>query len=303
MSRTPQQDERYGVITGLSAYLMWGLLPLFWPLLKPAVAFEILGHRIIWSLLFVIVLMYLTHSWPVVKQTLKDHKRSWLIVLASFFVATNWGVYIWAVNDNHVVETSLGYFINPLVSVLIGTVFFQEKLRTFQKVAVGIAALAVIVLSFDYGRLPWIALVLAASFGIYGGLKKQINLPAIPGLMMETILLLPITLIYLSWLYQSSEAVLFSSSTLLVLAIISGPLTALPLLLFGTATTRVPLTWLGVMQYVAPTLQFIIGVTVFGESLSTIKVVGFLIVWSALAIFSFDAWRASRIKSNLNLTQ
>lgn len=300
MSRTPQQDERYGVITGLGAYLMWGLLPLFWPLLKPAVAFEILGHRIIWSLLFVIVLMYLTHSWPVVKQTLKDHKRLWLIVLASFFVATNWGVYIWAVNDNHVVETSLGYFINPLVSVLIGTVFFQEKLRTFQKVAVGIAAVAVIILSFDYGRLPWIALVLAASFGIYGGLKKQINLPAIPGLMMETVLLLPVTLFYLSWLYQSSESVLFSSPKLLVLAIISGPLTALPLLLFGTATTRVPLTWLGVMQYVAPTLQFIIGVTVFGELLSSLKIIGFLFVWSALAIFSIDAWRATRTRINSN---
>ena len=300
MSRTPQQDERYGVITGLGAYLMWGLLPLFWPLLKPAVAFEILGHRIIWSLLFVIFLMYLTHSWPVVKQTLKDHKRSWLIVLASFFVATNWGVYIWAVNDNHVVETSLGYFINPLVSVLIGTVFFQEKLRTFQKVAVGIAAVAVIILSFDYGRLPWIALVLAASFGIYGGLKKQINLPAIPGLMMETVLLLPVTLFYLSWLYQSSESVLFSSPKLLVLAIISGPLTALPLLLFGTATTRVPLTWLGVMQYVAPTLQFIIGVTVFGELLSSLKIIGFLFVWSALAIFSIDAWRATRTRINSN---
>ena len=302
MSRTPQQDERYGVFTGLSAYLMWGLLPLFWPLLKPAVAFEILGHRIIWSLLFVIVLMFLTRSWPVVKQTLKNKKRAWLIVLASFFVATNWGVYIWAVNDNHVVETSLGYFINPLVSVLIGTVFFQERLRTFQKIAVGIAALAVIILSFDYGRLPWIALVLAASFGIYGGLKKQINLPAIPGLMMETVLLLPITLIYLSWLYQNSEAVLLSSKTLLILAIISGPLTALPLLLFGTATTRVPLTWLGVMQYVAPTLQFIIGVTVFSETLSTVKVIGFLIVWSALAIFSFDAWRTSRTKSSLTST-
>lgn len=300
MSRTPQQDERYGVITGLGAYLMWGLLPLFWPLLKPAVAFEILGHRIIWSLFFVIVLMYLTHSWPVVKQTLRDYKRAWLIVLASFFVATNWGVYIWAVNDNHVVETSLGYFINPLVSVLIGTVFFQEKLRTFQKVAVGIAAVAVIILSFDYGRLPWIALVLAASFGIYGGLKKQINLPAIPGLMMETVLLLPVTLFYLSWLYQSSESVLFSSPKLLVLAIISGPLTALPLLLFGTATTRVPLTWLGVMQYVAPTLQFIIGVTVFGELLSSLKIIGFLFVWSALAIFSIDAWRATRTRINSN---
>lgn len=298
MPRTPQQDERYGVISGLGAYLMWGLLPLFWPLLKPATAFEILGHRIIWSLLFVLLLMQLTHSWPVVIATLQNRKLSILIVFASFFVATNWGVYIWAVNDNHVVETSLGYFINPLVSVLLGMVFFGERLRTLQKVAVGIAAVAVLVLSFDYGRLPWIALVLAGSFGIYGGLKKQINLPAIPGLLMETILLLPITLLYLTWLYQDSTAVLFSSPSLLTLALISGPLTALPLLLFGTATTRVPLTWLGIMQYVAPTLQFIIGVWVFAEPIGPIRIIGFIIVWSALVIFSVDAWRANRLRQS-----
>lgn len=298
MSRTPQQDERYGVLSGLGAYLMWGLLPLFWPLLKPATAFEILGHRIIWSLLFVLLLMQLTHSWPVVMATLQNRKLSLLIVFASFFVATNWGVYIWAVNENHVVETSLGYFINPLVSVLLGMVFFGERLRSLQKVAVGIAAIAVLVLSFDYGRLPWIALVLAGSFGIYGGLKKQINLPAIPGLLMETILLLPITLLYLTWLYQDSTAVLFSSPSLLTLALISGPLTALPLLLFGTATTRVPLTWLGIMQYVAPTLQFIIGVWIFAEPIGPVRIFGFMIVWSALIVFSVDAWRTNRLRQN-----
>jgi len=246
----------------------------------------------------VLLLMQLTHSWPVVKTTLQNRKLSLLIVFASFFVATNWGVYIWAVNDNHVVETSLGYFINPLVSVLLGMVFFGERLRTLQKIAVGIAAVAVLVLSFDYGRLPWIALVLAGSFGIYGGLKKQINLPAVPGLLMETALLLPITIGYLSWLYRDAEAVLFSNPTLLILAIISGPLTALPLLLFGTATTRVPLTWLGVMQYVAPTMQFIIGVWVFSEPLSEVRIIGFVIVWSALLIFSVDAWRANKLRQS-----
>ena len=301
MSRTPQQDERYGVLSGLGAYLMWGLLPLFWPLLKPATAFEILGHRIIWSLLFVLLLMQLTQSWPIVKATIQNRKLALLVVFASFFVATNWGVYIWAVNDNHVVETSLGYFINPLVSVLLGMVFFGERLRSLQKVAVGIAAIAVLVLSFDYGRLPWIALVLAGSFGIYGGLKKQINLPAIPGLLMETILLLPITLLYLTWLYQDSTAVLFSSPSLLTLALISGPLTALPLLLFGTATTRIPLTWLGIMQYVAPTLQFIIGVWIFAEPTGPIRIIGFMIVWSALIVFSVDAWRANRLRQNSHL--
>lgn len=298
MSRTPQQDERYGVLSGLGAYLMWGLLPLFWPLLKPATAFEILGHRIIWSLLFVLLLMQLTHSWPIVKATIQNRKLALLVVFASFFVATNWGVYIWAVNDNHVVETSLGYFINPLVSVLLGMVFFGERLRNLQKLAVVIAGIAVLVLSFDYGRLPWIALVLAGSFGIYGGLKKQINLPAVPGLLMETALLLPLTIGYLTWLYRDADAILLSNPNLLILAVISGPLTALPLLLFGTATTRVPLTWLGVMQYVAPTMQFIIGVWVFNEPISGVKIIGFLIVWTALVIFSVDAWRANRARQS-----
>ena len=298
MSRTPQQDERYGVLSGLGAYLMWGLLPLFWPLLKPATAFEILGHRIIWSLLFVLLLMQLTHSWPIVKATIQNRKLALLVIFASFFVATNWGVYIWAVNDNHVVETSLGYFINPLVSVLLGMVFFGERLRNLQKLAVVIAGIAVLVLSFDYGRLPWIALVLAGSFGIYGGLKKQINLPAVPGLLMETALLLPLTIGYLTWLYRDADAILLSNPNLLILAVISGPLTALPLLLFGTATTRVPLTWLGVMQYVAPTLQFIIGVWVFNEPISGVKIFGFIIVWTALVIFSVDAWRANRARQS-----
>lgn len=294
MTRTQQQDERFGVISGLCSYLMWGLLPLFWPLLKPATALEILSHRIVWSLLFIILLMQLTHSWPVVKATIADRQKAILIVFASIFVVLNWGIYIWAVNSNHVVETSLGYFINPLISVLLGMLFFAERLRPLQLVAVLVAAIAVLVLSFDYGRLPWIALSLAASFGIYGGLKKQINLPAIPGLLMETLLILPLTLIYLTWLYQSGPAVLLSSPEFFILAIISGPLTALPLLLFGNATTRVPLTWLGVMQYLAPTLQFIIGVWVFNEPLGTMRMIGFAIVWSALVIFSIDAWRNNR---------
>ncbi|MGA1329069.1 MAG: EamA family transporter RarD [Candidatus Nanopelagicales bacterium] len=298
MSRTPQQEERFGVISGLISYLMWGLLPLFWPLLKPATAFEILGHRIIWSLIFVLLLMQITHSWPVVKATIRDSKKATLVLIASFFVVCNWGIYIWAVNANHVVETSLGYFINPLLSVLLGMLFFGERLRPLQKLAVAIAAIAVIVLSFDYGRLPWIALGLAATFGIYGGLKKSINLPAIPGLMMETALILPFTIAYLYWFYQSSPAVLLSSTGLFILAIISGPLTALPLLFFGNATTRVPLTWLGIMQYLAPTLQFIIGVWVFNEEIGTLRIIGFLIVWSALVIFSIDAWRNNRAKQS-----
>jgi chloramphenicol-sensitive protein RarD len=298
MTRTQQQEERYGVITGLGAYLMWGLLPLYWPLLRPADAFEILGHRIVWSLIFVLLLMQLTHSWPAVKSTVRDLKLALLVVIASVLVATNWGIYIWAVNANHVVETSLGYFINPLVTVLLGVVFFGERLRKMQKLAVAIAFIAVLILTYDYGRLPWIALGLTLTFGTYGALKKKINLPAIAGLFMETVILIPATVGYLYWLSQSSQAIIFDNRTLWIFAIISGPLTALPLLLFGTATTRVPLTWIGVMQYVAPTLQFIIGVWVFGEELSSVRIIGFIAVWTALVIFTADAWRTNQAKQS-----
>jgi chloramphenicol-sensitive protein RarD len=298
MARTPQQEERYGVISGLGAYLMWGMLPLYWPLLRPADAFEILGHRIIWSLIFVLLLMQLTHSWPAVKSTIKDLKLVLLVVIASLLVAANWGIYIWAVNDNHVVETSLGYFINPLVTVLLGVVFFGERLRKMQKLAVAIAFIAVLILTYDYGRLPWIALGLTFTFGTYGALKKKINLPAIAGLFMETVILIPATAGYLFWLSQSSQAIIFGDRTLWIFAIVSGPLTALPLLLFSTATTRVPLTWIGVMQYVSPTLQFIIGVWVFGEALGPVRIIGFIAVWTALVIFTADAWRANQTKQS-----
>jgi chloramphenicol-sensitive protein RarD len=299
MTRTQQQEERYGVISGLGAYLMWGLLPLYWPLLRPADAFEILGHRIIWSLIFVLLLVQLTHSWPAVKSTIRDLKLALLVVIASILVATNWGIYIWAVNANHVVETSLGYFINPLVTVLLGVVFFGERLRKMQKLAVAIAFIAVLILTYDYGRLPWIAIGLTLTFGTYGALKKKINLPAIAGLFMETVILIPATVGYLYWLSQSSQAIIFGDRTLWIFAIISGPLTALPLLLFGTATTRVPLTWIGVMQYVAPTLQFIIGVWVFGEELSSVRIIGFIVVWTALVIFTADAWRTNQAKQSV----
>jgi chloramphenicol-sensitive protein RarD len=298
MTRTQQQDERFGVLIGLGAYLMWGLLPLYWPLLRPADAFEILGHRIIWSLVFVLLLVQLTHSWPAIKSTIKDFKLTLLILIASVLVASNWGIYIWAVNDNHVVETSLGYFINPLVTVLLGVVFFGEKLRRMQKLAVVIAFLAVLILTYDYGRLPWIALGLTATFGVYGALKKKINLPAIAGLFLETVVLIPLTTGYLYWLALQSQAIIFQDRTLLIFAIISGPLTALPLLFFGAATTRIPLTWIGVMQYVAPTIQFIIGVWVFNEELGIVRLIGFLVVWTALFIFTLDAWRSNQARQN-----
>jgi chloramphenicol-sensitive protein RarD len=298
IAKTPAQEERYGVINGMTAYFMWGLMPLYWPYLKPASAIEILAHRIIWSLVFVVILVQLGRHWPTTKQVLRNKNLALLVSAASVLVVANWGIYIWAVNANHVVETSLGYFINPLVSVVLGIVFFGERLRTAQKVAVAVATFAVLLLTFDYGRLPWIALGLAGTFGAYGALKKKIDMPAVPGLLVESVLVTPFALGYLIWLYTNRSGSLLDSPSIMSLALFSGILTALPLIFFGAAAIRVPLVWMGVMQYIAPTIQFTIGITVFNEELSTTKVIGFLIVWLALVIFTTDAWKANQARQN-----
>jgi chloramphenicol-sensitive protein RarD len=299
IAKTPAQEERYGVINGMTAYFMWGLMPLYWPYLKPASAIEILAHRIIWSLVFVVILVQLGRHWPTTKQVLRNKNLALLVSAASVLVVANWGIYIWAVNANHVVETSLGYFINPLVSVVLGIVFFGERLRTAQKVAVAVATFAVLLLTFDYGRLPWIALGLAGTFGAYGALKKKIDMPAVPGLLVESVLVTPFALGYLIWLYTNRSGSLLDSPSIMSLALFSGILTALPLIFFGAAAIRVPLVWMGVMQYIAPTIQFTIGITVFNEELSTTKVIGFLIVWLALVIFTTDAWKANQARQNV----
>jgi chloramphenicol-sensitive protein RarD len=283
----------------MTAYFMWGLMPLYWPYLKPASAIEILAHRIIWSLVFVVILVQLGRHWPTTKQVLRNKNLALLVSAASVLVVANWGIYIWAVNANHVVETSLGYFINPLVSVVLGIVFFGERLRTAQKVAVAVATFAVLLLTFDYGRLPWIALGLAGTFGAYGALKKKIDMPAVPGLLVESVLVTPFALGYLIWLYTNRSGSLLDSPSIMSLALFSGILTALPLIFFGAAAIRVPLVWMGVMQYIAPTIQFTIGITVFNEELSTTKVIGFLIVWLALVIFTTDAWKANQARQNV----
>jgi chloramphenicol-sensitive protein RarD len=247
----------------------------------------------------VVILVQLGRHWPTTKQVLRNKNLALLVSAASVLVVANWGIYIWAVNANHVVETSLGYFINPLVSVVLGIVFFGERLRTAQKVAVAVATFAVLLLTFDYGRLPWIALGLAGTFGAYGALKKKIDMPAVPGLLVESVLVTPFALGYLIWLYTNRSGSLLDSPSIMSLALFSGILTALPLIFFGAAAIRVPLVWMGVMQYIAPTIQFTIGITVFNEELSTTKVIGFLIVWLALVIFTTDAWKANQARQNV----
>jgi chloramphenicol-sensitive protein RarD len=274
---------------------MWGLFPLYWPLLLPSSPLEILAGRFVWSFVFLVLLLTVTRTWSVMGPVLRSRRRMLLLLLAAMLVTVNWGTYIWAVNNEHVVESSLGYFINPLVSVLLGVVVLRESLRPMQWTAFGIAASAVVVLTVGYGRLPWIAFVLAFSFGMYGLVKKVAGVDAVPSLTVETSYLLPVGLVYLTWL-QVNGSLQFGhvSPGHTVLMLLVGVATALPLLAFTASAIRIPLSMVGLLQYIAPVLQFLIGVLVFAEPMPPARWIGFAIVWVALAVFSVDAVRHSR---------
>ena len=281
---------------GVGAYLMWGLFPLYWPLLKPAGALEILAHRVVWSLGVVLALLLATGKLGWVR-TAPRRKLAWL-TLAAVLVSFNWLLYIWAVNAGHVVETSLGYFINPLISVLLGVAFLKERLRPGQRLALGGAFAAVLVLSYDYGHPPWIALGLAPSFGLYGLVKKHAGVGAIESLSFETAVLVLPALAYLISLELSGTGsfghVPFGKEALLVGA---GVMTALPLVAFGGAANRVPLSTLGVLQYFAPTLQFLCGVWFFHEQMSLLRWLGFGLIWVSLALFALEGVLMRRSRS------
>ena len=297
-SKPPRSSYATGVLLGIAAYAMWGVFPLYWPLLEPASALEILAHRFLWSLVFLVLLLTVTRGWGRLREQLRRGRSVRLLGLAAVLVAVNWGTYIWAVNSGHVVEGSLGYFINPLVSVLLGVVVLRERLRPLQWTAFGVAAFAVAVLTLGYGRLPWIALVLAVSFGLYGLTKKLADVPAVESLTIETAYAFPVALGYLVWLEVTGAAafgqVSWGNTVLLAM---TGVVTALPLLAFGGAVIRVPLSMMGQLQYLTPVLQFAIGVAVFHEPMPPLRWAGFAIVWLALVIFSIDAWRHARAQS------
>ena len=283
-------DSRRGLLLGASAYVLWGTFPLYWTLLEPGGAIEILAHRIVWSLLTMVVILVLWHRGPQLKALLRDRRKLVLICCAAVVITINWGGYIWGVNNGRVVETSLGYFINPLVTVLMGVLVLGERLRRLQWVAMGIALLAVVVLTVDYGRPPWIALMLAFSFGTYGLLKKQANVGAVESITWETIVLAPVALAYILWLMSTSQSN-FGSHGIghALLFTTTGIITAVPLMLFGAAAIRVSMVSLGLLQYLAPTIQFALGILVFDEDMPASRWIGFGLVWVALAIFTVEA--------------
>ncbi len=292
-----ESKSQNGLLYGFTAYLIWGLVPVYWPHLQPATPLEILCHRIMWSLLFLLAIGVRKYSQVI--ATLRDREKVKLLALASILISVNWGLFIWASITKQLLDSSLGYFITPLLSVAIGVVIFKERLRPIQWIAVGIAAMSVVYLTFVYGKPPWLALALAFSFGLYGYVKKLAKVPALESLTIETIFLAPFALGYLSWL-EISGAGTFGHAGLnhgLWLAS-SGVVTAIPLMLFTAAAIRVPLTTMGMLQYLGPTLQYFIGIRVFHESMPYSRLFGFALTWVAIAIFSFDALNNRRTTLN-----
>jgi chloramphenicol-sensitive protein RarD len=268
--------------------VIWGLFPLFWPLVEPAGALEILAHRIVWSLAFLVVVLSCTAGFRWVRTV--GRKRLAQLGLAAVLITVNWGVFIYAVNSDHVVDTALGYYINPLVSVALGLIVLHEHLRARQRVAVLIGLLAVIVLTVEYGKPPWIALILACSFGTYGLVKKQVGLDGTQSLFIETGLLLLPALAYIVVVQANGTATFTGQGPGHVLLLMAGGIvTAVPLILFGAAAIRIPLSTIGLMQYIAPTMHFIIGVAIYGEAMPAGRVAGFGLVWIALIVLTVDA--------------
>lgn len=293
-------DQRRGTLFAVTAYGLWGLLPLYLVLLRPAGAIEILSHRVVWSFLLLVGVLTMMRRWRGLRGALRQPKVVLGLAVAAMLIATNWGVYIYGVSSARVVEVSLGYFVNPLISVLLGVVILREGLRPWQWTAVGVGTVAVVVLSIDYGRPPWLALVLAFSFGGYGLIKKLVGAPAVEGMTIETaVLFIPATA-YLIWIETSGHAVFTHGSGLTsVLLAGCGVVTAVPLLLFAGAANRVPLRILGICQYIAPTLQLLIGVLVLGEPMPPTRLAGFGLVWAALLVFTVDAVRHTRGRRHL----
>ena len=283
-------EQRRGLFLGIAAYGLWGGFPLYWPLLEPAGALEILAHRVLWSMLTMGLLVVVLRRTSQLRAIVADRRTFLILAVAAFTITFNWATYIYGVNNDRVVETSLGYFINPLVTVLMGVFILGERLRPLQWVAMGVATLAVLVLTLDYGRLPWVALVLAFSFGTYGLAKKSANVGAVESLALETTLIAPFAAGYVAVLVATGHSNFASHGAGHALLLCSaGIVTAIPLICFGAAATRVSMVTLGLLQYLAPILQFALGVFYFHEDMPAGRWVGFMLVWVALVVFTYEA--------------
>lgn len=280
---------RAGLLYGLSAYLIWGFLPVFFKLLGSVSAGEIVAQRVLWSLVLLVALIGFGRRWPQMRAALRDPVAMRFLASSAALIAGNWLVYIWAVLNHHVLEASLGYFLNPLVNVALGVIFLKERLGRVQMVAVALAAAGVLVLAAGAGTGLWISLTLAFSFGIYGLLRKMAPVEAIEGLSIETIILAPFALGWTIWLSGNGNAAFGSDMTITLLLAVSGVVTAVPLLLFAAAARRMPYATLGLLQYIAPTIVFLLAVFAYGEPLTVAHITCFALIWTGLGIYTASA--------------
>jgi chloramphenicol-sensitive protein RarD len=279
-----------GILAGIGAYIFWGLFPIYWRLLEEVPAIEILANRMVWSFVFMAIILTVQKDWEWFREASHNRKTLLTYTLAAILLSINWFTYIWAVNAGFVVEASLGYFINPLVNILLGVIFLGEKLRRGQIAAVILAGLGVVYLTVSYGSLPWISLVLAFTFGMYGLIKKTARLESMHGFSLETtVLFLPALFFLLYREVNGVDALVHQGPAVTLLLVLAGPVTSIPLLLFGYSARRIPLSMLGFIQYIAPTLQFMLGVFVYAEPFPPTRLVGFSIIWLALLVYSLES--------------
>jgi chloramphenicol-sensitive protein RarD len=293
-----RSEYSLGLLFGFTSYILWGLFPLYWPLLQPASPLEIVSHRALWTLVFCLIVLALTKQIHSTFAVMKNPRAMAALLLSTILVSINWVTYIWATNNGHIVEAALGYYINPLIIIAFGVLLLREKMRPLQWVAVAIAAVGVLVLTIDYGRLPWIAISLALSWGSYGLVKKKLNMGALDGLAIETLISLIPYAGYLIYLGNKGTGQFGHSTGLTLLLISAGAVTAIPLLLFNGSTTRLPYSTIGLLQYITPTLQFSIGVWIRHEDMPAARWIGFLIIWLALIALGIDLVRSSRAVDN-----
>jgi chloramphenicol-sensitive protein RarD len=295
------ENERQGVIWAIGAYLFWGVLPIYWKWLGHVPSGEILTSRVLWAFVFTLLFVVFMRNSKLlivdIRTLWQNQKAFWSLFFASALISANWFLYIWAVNNNHLVETSLGYYINPLISVMLGIFFLKERLTTAQKLAVVIALTGVIILTISYGRFPWLAIALAISFAIYGLMKKTIPLDAVRGLTIETLFIVPFALIYYIYLFVSDQAIMFHNDLQTdLLLVLTGAATAIPLVLFAKGAQRMPLYMIGFLQYIAPTCMLFLGVIIYGETFNAIDLLSFSLIWLALILFTVSKVMEARTR-------
>jgi len=291
---TAAPEAAKGVLFGLSAYTLWGCFPLYFALFAGVPSYEVLIHRVIWSCLFLAIVVSALGRWAPVRTALSQPKNLGFVLGCAVFIALNWGIYIYAVETRQVLQASLGYFLTPLVNVALGLLILRERISRLQTVAVVLAAVAILYQLILLGVVPWISLLLAFSFGTYGLLRKKVTLDGLSGLFVETLLLLPVGLLALSWLSMNGQSHFSETPAVMLLLISSGIVTAIPLLFYAGAARRLRLSTIGILMYINPTLQFALALAVFDEPLSEEKLLSFALIWVALALYSWSAWQGRK---------